>query len=504
MPGMTEVKPPDVRDRHGPAACRAGGAGRHAWPEAFEQLSQADRDGATVGGLRPRGTGAWPRSSPPTRTVELDAKERAFKAYEAEGNELRARLPRARRRPRVRLRGQVLDRLRLDPPCRAAHRRRGRDLRARLPRTDAERGRRPAMGDIDDGARARRAGGRDRHGRAADADLKAYALTNLGALKIASGATSDGLALMEEASIAAVNGELSPFTTGVTACRMIGACRDLTDYRRASEWIEATEQVLRAAVALGFPRRSAGSTAPRSRRSAGLGTGRSRSSSRPRPSSAHTTRRRPRRTGSTRSATSAGSGATSRAPRRRSARRTRRGRSPQPALALDPAGRGQGQGRGRGDQRGASPRRRGTAGREPGSCRPRSEIALAAGDIATGPDGGRRARRDRRGLSRRRRSRRAARWPLGRVLARRGRRRGGDARAARRRSRAGARSGSPYEVARAQGRAVARAPRARRRRGRRAGAAARRSTSSGGSAPASTSKPPSASSATPRTAGAAR
>ena len=50
-----------------------------------------------------------------------------------------------------------------------------------------------------------------------DADLKAYALTNLGILKVASGATSDGLALMEEASIAAVNGELSPFTTGVTA-----------------------------------------------------------------------------------------------------------------------------------------------------------------------------------------------------------------------------------------------------------------------------------------------
>jgi ATP/maltotriose-dependent transcriptional regulator MalT len=59
---------------------------------------------------------------------------------------------------------------------------------------------------------------------AADADLKAHALTNLGALKIASGATSDGFALMEEASIAAVNGELSPFTTGVTTCRLIGAC----------------------------------------------------------------------------------------------------------------------------------------------------------------------------------------------------------------------------------------------------------------------------------------
>ena len=58
---------------------------------------------------------------------------------------------------------------------------------------------------------------------------------------------------MEEASIAAVNGELSPFTTGVTACRMIGACRDLTDYRRASEWIEATEKYCDRQSLSGFP-----------------------------------------------------------------------------------------------------------------------------------------------------------------------------------------------------------------------------------------------------------
>ena len=53
---------------------------------------------------------------------------------------------------------------------------------------------------------------------------------------------------MEEASIAAVNGDLSPFESGVTACRMIGACRDLTDYRRASEWIEATEKYCDPAI----------------------------------------------------------------------------------------------------------------------------------------------------------------------------------------------------------------------------------------------------------------
>ena len=89
--------------------------------------------------------------------------------------------------------------------------------------------------------------------RAADADLKAHAQTNLGALKIASGAMFDGFALMEEASIAAVNGELSPFTTGMTTCRLIGACRDLTDYRRASEWIEATEKYCERQSLTGFP-----------------------------------------------------------------------------------------------------------------------------------------------------------------------------------------------------------------------------------------------------------
>src|SRR5438445_97206 len=86
-----------------------------------------------------------------------------------------------------------------------------------------------------------------------DADRTASAQVNLGALKIASGATTDGLLLMEEASIAAVNGDLSPFESGLTACRMIGACRDLTDYRRANEWIEATEKYCDRQSLEGFP-----------------------------------------------------------------------------------------------------------------------------------------------------------------------------------------------------------------------------------------------------------
>jgi class 3 adenylate cyclase len=59
--------------------------------------------------------------------------------------------------------------------------------------------------------------------------------------------------MLEEASIAAVNGELTPFASGVTACRMISACRDLSDFRRASEWIEATERYCKRESVAGFP-----------------------------------------------------------------------------------------------------------------------------------------------------------------------------------------------------------------------------------------------------------
>ena len=86
-----------------------------------------------------------------------------------------------------------------------------------------------------------------------DRDLAAFAQSNLGWLKLSQGDVTDGFALLEEASFAAVNGELTPFTSGITACRMIGACRDLTDYRRATEWIEATEKYCSRNNLDGFP-----------------------------------------------------------------------------------------------------------------------------------------------------------------------------------------------------------------------------------------------------------
>ncbi len=89
--------------------------------------------------------------------------------------------------------------------------------------------------------------------RVANADLRAFALTNLGVLKISNGDADSGFALMEEASISAINDELSPIASGITCCRMISACRDLTDYRRASEWIDATESYCKRQAVSGFP-----------------------------------------------------------------------------------------------------------------------------------------------------------------------------------------------------------------------------------------------------------
>ena len=59
--------------------------------------------------------------------------------------------------------------------------------------------------------------------------------------------------MLEESAIAAVNGELSPFVAGMSCCNMISCCRDLTDYQRAREWIEATEKFCERQSVSAFP-----------------------------------------------------------------------------------------------------------------------------------------------------------------------------------------------------------------------------------------------------------
>jgi class 3 adenylate cyclase len=223
--------------------------GRHDWQEAFELLSEADRAGTLSGAdLEALAETAFFAAH---ADLEIEVKERAFKAHLAEGNRIRAAY--------IALDLGFLNAYQGKMSIASAWTRRGERLLEGEDETYAhgylalDRSHEAkASGDIEKAiAQAELAveiGTRTGH-----ADLLAEAMTALGALKIATGAAADGIALMEEASIAAVNGELSPFTTGVTCCTMIAACRDLTDYRRASEWTEATEKWCKRQSVSGFP-----------------------------------------------------------------------------------------------------------------------------------------------------------------------------------------------------------------------------------------------------------
>jgi tetratricopeptide (TPR) repeat protein len=222
---------------------------RHAWDEAFELFSRADRARDLSGpDLESLAEAAWFTAHSELAT---EVKERAFKAYLADGDRVRAAYLALSLTQGYAYRGK--------PSIASAWMRRGE----RLLEGEAEsyphgyvavcrsQGAREA-GDIDTAIDLAQQAV-DIGARVGDADLQATALTLLGSLRIATGETSGGFELMEEATVAAVNGELSPFVAGVTYCTMIAACRDLTDYRRASEWTEAAERWCERRSVSGFP-----------------------------------------------------------------------------------------------------------------------------------------------------------------------------------------------------------------------------------------------------------
>lgn len=71
-------------------------------------------------------------------------------------------------------------------------------------------------------------------------DVEAEALQALGRVTIDAGHPVEGLAHLDEAMLSAVEGRLSPYTTGKVYCSLISACEELGDLRRAAEWTDAT------------------------------------------------------------------------------------------------------------------------------------------------------------------------------------------------------------------------------------------------------------------------
>jgi class 3 adenylate cyclase len=83
--------------------------------------------------------------------------------------------------------------------------------------------------------------------------LRAWAAMYRGMVLVGLGKVEEGWALLEDVSAAAVGNELGAYTTGAVFCNVISTCRDLADYRRASEWAEAAKRWCERQAINGFP-----------------------------------------------------------------------------------------------------------------------------------------------------------------------------------------------------------------------------------------------------------
>ena len=61
-------------------------------------------------------------------------------------------------------------------------------------------------------------------------------------LRILDGDVEEGLALLDEAGVAAVSGDLDPLSTGLVYCELVCALQGLAQYDVAEEWTEAMER----------------------------------------------------------------------------------------------------------------------------------------------------------------------------------------------------------------------------------------------------------------------
>jgi len=84
-------------------------------------------------------------------------------------------------------------------------------------------------------------------------DLQAMGLLLEGKAHLQSGRVQEGLALLDEATVASVSGDVGPFMTGIIYCMAISATASLADYDRAGQWTEASKRWCERQSIAGFP-----------------------------------------------------------------------------------------------------------------------------------------------------------------------------------------------------------------------------------------------------------
>ena len=224
-------------------------AARRAWPRAYEALSSTD----AAGDLAPEdlellAKAAWWTGRP---NESIDARERAYALYVRRGDAQRAAFTALtlRRELTTQREGSLA----------AGWLQRAEQLLEGETESVAHGYLAIAHGQLAwrrgelDHALSHMDGAVDISMRVGDRDLKAFAAMYRGMILIDRGQVEDGWAPLEDVSAAAVGGELGAYTTGVVFCNVISTCRDLADYRRATEWADAATRWCERQSIRGFP-----------------------------------------------------------------------------------------------------------------------------------------------------------------------------------------------------------------------------------------------------------
>jgi class 3 adenylate cyclase len=247
-PDFEGVGPTDTMERSIGERARDA-LGRHAWTEAYELLSEADGSGSLPADeLELLAQASWWVGRLPEA---IETRERAYAGFVKAGDPVRAAAAATALGQDNLLRGTY--------PVAAAWLNRAERHLAGIDDTIVhgwlavvrafQAGR---EGKFDEVLKeSERAGALA--ARFGDRSLAALALSSEGLARIHHGEVEKGLAQVDEATIAAVGGEIEPATAGGVCCSTIEACSSLGDWKRAAQWTEAQDRWCRREHINGFP-----------------------------------------------------------------------------------------------------------------------------------------------------------------------------------------------------------------------------------------------------------
>jgi class 3 adenylate cyclase len=223
--------------------------GRHAWGEAFELLDRADKDHRLdTAGLLLLARAAWWVGRLP---AAIDALERTYAAASKESDFRTATMAAIFLGRNNAMRGQHS--MATAWLNRAEHLLEGHEESIGNGWLAVTRAYQTALtGPIEETlANAEIAAEIAR--RFGDRDLATFALTCRGVALASSGRPQEGLALLDEAAVSAIAGELEPDTAGGVCCATISTSTALGEWDRAAQWTEAQDRWCEREGITGYP-----------------------------------------------------------------------------------------------------------------------------------------------------------------------------------------------------------------------------------------------------------